>query len=362
MKTVKTYKFIYILMMMLLIVSFSACGGKKDKGSKEKDDSREADSITTEEKNAKVDSSVINDDTLGTRVDSFGFAICDDYVVTADNFINIRKEPNTDSEIYMVLMEGVDLHRTGTREGWTRVKLNGSNYYVSSNLVQETKVKWATPQDAEKVTHTVFIDPAKQIKALSEEEAIAPDSDKKKPQMAASNIGVSTGNFEYELMLDLAVRLKAELTKRGFTVILSRDSSTVEISNRDRALMAASSKAEVYIKLQAGKAAAETEGFMGFILPKAKNAGLYDKSNRLCEDMLSFMTKGTGKSSRGIVKTDGLTSLNYCTVPAVVINTGFLSNEADDKALSDNNYQADLAKYMADGIEQYFKETDEESK
>ena len=75
--------------------------------------------------------------------------------------------------------------------------------------------------DADKISHIVFIDPAKQIKAMSEEEGNAPGSDKKKAKMAPANIGISTGNYEYELMLDISIRLKSELERRGYVVILS---------------------------------------------------------------------------------------------------------------------------------------------
>ncbi len=350
-----------ILAVLMLALMVTACGSREE-GTKEKDDPREADSITTETVKKKVDSSVIKDDKQDNKTDSQGFTIYDDYVVTIDDLINVRTEPNTDSEVYMVLLKGVDLHRTGTKEGWTRVKVNGSSFYISSNLVKETNVKWATPMDADKISHIVFIDPAKQIKAMSEEEGNAPGSDKKKAKMAPANIGISTGNYEYELMLDISIRLKSELERRGYVVILSRDSSTVELSNRDRAVMAAGSDAEIFIRLQAGSASSdETFGAIGFINTKAnvESEKIYDNSNRLCNLVLDHLADGTGCGNRGIAVTDGMTVLNYCnSIPAAVINVGFLSNEKDDKRLSDSDNREEMARYIADGIDEYFSYID----
>ena len=349
-------------------MAFSLAGCSKDKKPANlitEDDSREADSITTEEVVEKtVDSAVIKDETVGTHLDSEGYTVMDDYVVTIDDNVNVRVDPSKDADIYMILVKGVDLHRTGTKDGWTRVRLNSTSFYVSSNLVEKTEIKWATPKDAEKVTHVVYIDPAKQIAAMEEMENIAPSSDKKKVKMSPANEGVRTANFEYEMMLDLAVKVKTELVNRNYEVILSRDTSTAEISNKDRALNAVNDKAEVYIKLQAGSASSEVSGVMGFITTSGNkdNGDDYAKSRELCNMLLNHISEDMGLGRRGIVETDDLTSLNYCTMPATVINTGFLSNESDDVMLSTKDDQDKMAKAIADAIDEYFKNQDSKNK
>ena len=55
-----------------------------------------------------------------------------------------------------------------------------------------------------------------------------------------------------------------------------------------------------------------------------------------------------------------MTVLNYCnSIPAAVINVGFLSNEKDDKRLSDSDNREEMARYIADtGIDEYFSYID----
>lgn len=364
----KSFRKNIIIPFLIMGMAFSLAGCSKDKKPASlitEDDSREADSITTEEVVEKtVDSAVIKDETVGTHLDSEGYTVMDDYVVTIDDNVNVRVDPSKDADIYMILVKGVDLHRTGTKDGWTRVRLNSTSFYVSSNLVEKTEIKWATPKDAEKVTHVVYIDPAKQIAAMEEMENIAPSSDKKKAKMSPANEGVRTANFEYEMMLDLAVKVKTELVNRNYEVILSRDTSTAEISNKDRALNAVNDKTEVYIKLQAGSASSEVSGVMGFITTSGNkdNGDDYAKSRELCNMLLNHISEDMGLGRRGIVETDDLTSLNYCTMPATVINTGFLSNESDDVMLSTKDDQDKMAKAIADAIDEYFKNQDSKNK
>ena len=52
----------------------------------------------------------------------------------------------------------------------------------------------------------------------------------------------------------------------------------------------------------------------------------------------------------------------HTTMPATVINTGFLSNESDDVMLSTKDDQDKMAKAIADAIDEYFKNQDSKNK
>ena len=275
--------------------------------------------------------------------------------MNGDN-VNVRVKPSTEADIYLVLQKGVDLHRTGEKEGWTRVKLNGSSFYVSSNYVEETEINWKQNEKRSENSRIIFIDPSKQITADTELEQIAPGSSQTKARMSAANIGVGTGNFEYDITLKLAEKLKAILETRGYTVILSRDTSSVSISNRERALMADAASADIYLKLQAGSASADVKGLMGFVVSadNSNNGDDYNKSYDLCKKVIDGAAELTGTGKRGIVETDKLTTLNYCNMPSAVINVGFLSNNEDDIRLSKDEYIGKLAEGIANGIDDYY--------
>ena len=318
------------------------------------------------------------DDSL---VDSDGFSAVKDYVVTVQDGVNVRKEPQVESEIYITLDAGVTLNRTGVKDGWTRVLINGGIYYLESRYIEQTSVKWATETDVEKVSHVVFIDPAKQITEDLNKEPISPEIDAPemlgdgnyasatsaqavgmKTQMSAGAIGRSTGNFEYEVNMSVANYLNAELVKRGYTVYLSRTTNNVDISNAKRAEMANSSGAEIFIRLEAPAANdPSASGVLGFIATSTNShtGHMYQKNYELCYDVLKTTCEGTGATRMGIYETDNLTALNYCNMPATVISMGFLSNESDDIALSTDEYKKKLAVGIAEGIDLYFESIEE---
>ena len=65
--------------------------------------------------------------------------------------------------------------------------------------------------------------------------------------MAAGTKGVATGKYEYQLNLEVAFKLEEVLKKRGYEVVLIRRSHNVNISNSQRAKIANSLKADVFI-------------------------------------------------------------------------------------------------------------------
>ncbi len=303
-------------------------------------------------------------------MDAEGFSPVKGYVQTTQDNTDLFTAPDEKASVYVTINKGVDLTRTGVKDGWVRVMLNGGNYYVKSSYVVETDISWATSTDANKETHVVFIDPAKQLTEDENLEPISPDIDPEqsedgsgmKAKMAPSAVGVSTGRYEHDVTLDVSNALKSVLVERGYTVYVSRDSSGVDLSNARRANMANANEAEVYIKIEAGAVSDPTTmGVIGFIATSTNSAvgGNYENNYKLCYEILKSISEDTSASRLGIYETDDLTSLNYCRMPATVINVGFLSNQYDDQALANPDYQKSIANSIADGIDTYFAEKSE---
>ena len=282
-----------------------------------------------------------------------------DYVETIEDNVNIYIDPDEKSKVYITLNKGVDLTRTGMNSEWTEILLNGGYYYVRSDKVKKTSVKWATENEADENDYTIFIDPAKQMMSNNELEPSKPDGSAMKPKMGDSEMGVTSGNFEYQVSMLVASALKDELTKRGYTVILSRTSNNVDISNAERAAAANEANADIYIRIAAPSSSDPTvHGILGFI-NSSENAFTkehYQDSYRLCHDIINGVCRGDEDRNRGIYESDDITALNYCTMPATVINIGFLSNIDEDANLSYQNYREVLAEGMANGIDLYFQE------
>ena len=314
----------------------------------------------------------VDEDTL---TDEEGFRTVKDYVVTVQDGVKIRRTPEEDGEVYITLDKGVDLSRTGVKEEWTRLLINGSSFYVQSKYLEETTIKWATETDVDTENHIIYIDPAKQITEDLSLEPVSPEVDIAgdipatasgtnaeraglKAKMTAASVGISSGIFEYDITMSVANYLNAELVKRGYTVYLSRTTNNVNLSNAKRAQMANASGAEVYIKLEAASSRDETAtGELGFITTSANshNGALYQKNYELCYDVLKTTCQATESARMGIYETDNMTSLNYCNMPAMALNMGFLSYELDDINLNNDDFKKKMAVGIADGIDLYFQ-------
>ncbi len=324
------------LLLCLTLALLSACGKKKTEES------------TTEE----VDITA-------------GFENKNDYVQTTRPDSVIYRMPDETSEKYSTLKPGVDLMRTGVKGDWTRIRLNDTTLYIETANVKKTKVEWVEDKMGKKNDHVVFIDPAKQIYADKKPEAVFPGGDPEKQgkaRMAQASIGTSTGSFEYDITLAVAERLKRELELRGYTVILSRETSTGSISNSERAIAGNQSNAEIMIRLTAaGSSEKKTNGVFGLIA-STKNPNTADKyqdSFYLSNMLVTNTCASTGAKRLGIFQTDNLVFLNYAKKPAAVVQLGFLTNKDEDAKLSDTEYREKLAAGLADGVDGYFEYVDQ---
>ncbi len=289
-----------------------------------------------------------------------------DYVVTTRPDSVVYRLPDESSEVYITLKPGVNLKRTGTRDEWTRIRLNDTSLYIKSENVKETKVDWLKEKEMKKNSHVVFIDPSKQIYADKTPESLFPGGDAEtqgKPRMSSASIGTGTGHFEYDVTLEVAERLKKELELRGYTVILSRTAGTTSISNSERAVAGNHSDAEIMIRLMAhGSSNKETNGVYSLIASAKNptNSAMYQESFYLANSLVTETCTDTEAKRLGIYQTDKMVFLNYATKPTAAIQLGFLSNEEEDKKLSDGDYQEKLAEGLADGVDAYFAYKDGE--
>ena len=180
---------------------------------------------------------------------------------------------------------------------------------------------------------------------------------------------VGTKSIEKNINLKLAHNLKSLLTMRGYTVLLTRNNDAF-ISLTQRGKIARDWKADLFISIHCNAAhKRDVTGIETYIVTPqgspsvsktviqrhAVSGNAFDVLNaRLAFEIQKNLITRTGASDRGI-KYNRWQVLREAKSPAVLIETGFLSNPKEEWKLSNPEYQRQLVLAIANGITEFHR-------
>lgn len=159
------------------------------------------------------------------------------------------------------------------------------------------------------------------------------------------------GVMESEVNLELAQRLSGKLQGLGFETLLIREDHGTQMSLEERVEKAGKSGADIYVSIHQNACEESEETVSGIETWYYEDR---EESRRLAQLIHIGAVEKTGAFDREAKATDELYVVRETSVPACLIETGFLSNSAERQALSSDAYQEKLAEGMAQGIDLYF--------
>lgn len=207
--------------------------------------------------------------------------------------------------------------------------------------------------------YIVCIDAGHQQNNDSSTEPIGPGASESKPKVSAGTCGTISGVPEYELNLTLAQLLQEALEDKGYTVVMCRTQNDVHISNSERAQIANSAGADIFIRIHAnGSGDSSAHGAMTICQTSNNpyNAELYEESKLLSELILDELVSSTGCTREYVWETDTMSGINWSQVPTTIVEVGYMTNPEEEALLLSDSYQQLIITGLVNGIDKYFIE------
>ena len=173
---------------------------------------------------------------------------------------------------------------------------------------------------------------------------------------SAANKSGTRGKFsrteEYVITLQISLKLEKLLVENGAQVVMIRRSNNVKLTNIQRSTIMNNAGCDLALNLHCdGSGSPDVSGISTYYRAKGN---WVSESAAFARELQNGMLAATGAKNEGTHKSYNYMSLNYSTVPALMIEMGYLSSRVEDPLLNTDEYQMKLAQGLLNGIQSAF--------
>lgn len=162
---------------------------------------------------------------------------------------------------------------------------------------------------------------------------------------------------EAPVALAIALRARRLLLARGYRVAMTRTGATIRLGNGDgniaRARFCNRLHAALMVRIHADGSTMRSLHGVSTLVPawhRGWTDDIYARSVRAGRALQAAVVATTGAADRGVLRRSDLTGFNWADVPAVLIETGFMTNPAESSRLHTAAYQQKVALGIERGV------------
>jgi N-acetylmuramoyl-L-alanine amidase len=161
---------------------------------------------------------------------------------------------------------------------------------------------------------------------------------------------------EAPVALAIARRTRALLQRDGYRVAMTRTGPTYAGGNIARARFCNVRHAALMIRIHADGSPDPSQHGVKTLVPALHlcwTDDIYARSLRAGRAVQSAVVRSTGARNIGILFRSDLTGFNWADVPAILVETGFMTNPAEARLLQSSAYQQKVARGLVAGAQAF---------
>ena len=161
---------------------------------------------------------------------------------------------------------------------------------------------------------------------------------------------------EAPVALAIALRTRALLQRDGYRVAMTRTGPAYVGGNIERARFCNARRAALMIRIHADGSTSRSQRGIETLVPALRRgwtSDIYAQSLRAGRRVQAALLRATRARNGGVLFRSDLTGFNWADVPAVLVETGFMTNPTEGRLLRSAAYQLKIAHGLTAGAEAF---------
>lgn len=263
-------------------------------------------------------------------------------IPTNQSYLTIRKGPGFTYPI-IASVDSINALTVVEKGIWYKVSYNDFYGYVYCNTFLDEEAYEPNRLKG----FRIGLDPDGQKILDTQSEFLAPQSKILTERMIERHTGLYSGKFDYDINLIIANKLKLALEEEGAEVFITRDNSDVSISNRERAEFLNKYNCDVILSISCQSSDNPLDSGASVYIPRFSSG---NNTAKLADIIVSNLSLEVDVKDSSVNVANNVTFLNWAKGTALKVELGYLSNRADEKRLTNDDYQQAIAKALKNSI------------